>query len=960
MKRNGLAADDTEFYLGWARLEAKESNADKAQDILEKGIERAGRRDHESPDALHGRIDCAVLRAELASLRASERTITSSTPENVIAHHEVRAARARPAFGRPMPSVLPKMELTDRTMLSLPKPPPASSVPSSKPELEDTIVMPLQQPAVTSMEVRSPLVSMRSAERATDARKATSLKTHHGSTEDKADAQRTPTHGAKQDELGDSGDTVVLGQRGFGPGRKGAGDKAKGPRKLGLARMGVLSGPARRVTQVEDESPSFEDSMGTELEKEISKTPGLQHLVSLPTLSTRPAHADARSSVLEDTLMRLDMQYSSSQLDAIEETGENASRNRTSQSSVSSGFSTTSSTPSEEAISSEVKGLRAKSAHLSTGLEQQGLRGASGTPLSCTRQSPSHRMTTIGFQTSQPASELPASSTAVMPSRNQPHMSTVLPATPRGQDHYTLPPTMTLQPEHHTSAILSSTPVQQTPTVRMRDPSEITPARTIGGGTRRVTTPGVIRDREVVTVNGVAYSKLELLGRGGTSQVFRVLSPDGRILALKQVRFDSDPTLLQPVINEIELMRRCKERGLTEVIIELVDAEVKHDEQLVLMVMECGEIDLAHMLKRQKGSEINENFICMYWQQMLQAVHAIHEARVIHGDLKPANFLCVRGALKLIDFGIAKESNADTTKIERDSQVGTVNYMSPEAITDMGGAEGLLKQGRASDVWSLGCILYQMVYGHTPFSHYRTIWQKLQAIPDVTKPISFPELRNAHLREVLMRCLNRRPSQRMTIPELLEHPLLRPELQPAAAPVSMLSAEQLGEIIHQVSAALGGNQSELNSEHLAREIERQQQIGTSQLDIAALVNAVTGSSRPQPPALSRAAPPPPPISLALATAQAPQRGASSVTPAARAAPTGPTGARVGAWCGSDFEDARKKLQPVAARKASDSSILSSEKVDAPSGVQSALQQAMASRRKAVEEDTGEWNQDSMS
>lgn len=45
------------------------------------------------------------------------------------------------------------------------------------------------------------------------------------------------------------------------------------------------------------------------------------------------------------------------------------------------------------------------------------------------------------------------------------------------------------------------------------------------------------------------------------------------------------------------------------------------------MVMECGEIDLAHMLKRQKG-DINENFICMYWQQMLQVQlehqHSLH------------------------------------------------------------------------------------------------------------------------------------------------------------------------------------------------------------------------------------------------------------------------------------------------------------------------------------------------
>ena len=54
---------------------------------------------------------------------------------------------------------------------------------------------------------------------------------------------------------------------------------------------------------------------------------------------------------------------------------------------------------------------------------------------------------------------------------------------------------------------------------------------------------------------------------------------------------------------------------------------------------------------------------------MLQAVHAIHEARVVHTDLKPANFLFVEGKLKLIDFGIAKAINQDTTNIQRDNWV---------------------------------------------------------------------------------------------------------------------------------------------------------------------------------------------------------------------------------------------------------------------------------------------------
>ena len=133
------------------------------------------------------------------------------------------------------------------------------------------------------------------------------------------------------------------------------------------------------------------------------------------------------------------------------------------------------------------------------------------------------------------------------------------------------------------------------------------------------------------------------------------------------------------------------------------------------------------------------NFIRLTWQQMLSAVHCIHEERIIHSDLKPANFLFVRGALKLIDFGIAKAIvNDDTTNIYRENHIGTLNYMSPEAILDTGsGQDGpRMRIGRASDVWSLGCILYEMVYGKTPFYKLHFI-QKLQAIVNPSHKIHF-------------------------------------------------------------------------------------------------------------------------------------------------------------------------------------------------------------------------------
>jgi serine/threonine protein kinase len=139
---------------------------------------------------------------------------------------------------------------------------------------------------------------------------------------------------------------------------------------------------------------------------------------------------------------------------------------------------------------------------------------------------------------------------------------------------------------------------------------------------------------------------------------------------------------------------------------------------------------------------------------------------VIHGDLKPANFLFVRGALKLIDFGIAKAiQNDDTTNIYRENQVGTLNYMSPEQILDTGtgtGGASRMKIGRASDIWALGCILYQMVYGKTPFAELHMI-QKLQAIVNPRHEIQFPEIADAAAISAMKLCLQRDQAQRPPI-----------------------------------------------------------------------------------------------------------------------------------------------------------------------------------------------------
>ncbi|KAJ1651084.1 Dual-specificity kinase, spindle pole body (SPB) duplication and spindle checkpoint function, partial [Coemansia sp. RSA 25] len=217
--------------------------------------------------------------------------------------------------------------------------------------------------------------------------------------------------------------------------------------------------------------------------------------------------------------------------------------------------------------------------------------------------------------------------------------------------------------------------------------------------------------KRTLIVNGRSYQKISITGRGGSSKVYKAMSPKHEIFAIKRVSFSrADMQAIEGYINEIILLRKFEGNPY---IIQLYDAEINKERGLIHMVMEFGETDLACVLKRQGDRPLGMNMIRLYWEQMLRAVQIIHDERVVHADLKPANYLLVRGSLKLIDFGIAKSIGNDTTNIHRENQVGTVNYMSPEAIKETNTEAGarLMKLGRASDIWSLGIILYQMCYG---------------------------------------------------------------------------------------------------------------------------------------------------------------------------------------------------------------------------------------------------------
>ena len=159
-------------------------------------------------------------------------------------------------------------------------------------------------------------------------------------------------------------------------------------------------------------------------------------------------------------------------------------------------------------------------------------------------------------------------------------------------------------------------------------------------------------------------------------------------MALKRIRLQGkQKETVDGFIDEIKLLKRLRGK---DNIVQIVDAEVCPNEGLILVVLEFGEIDLAKMLnkrERQRAESghsqlVDDNFMRLYFEQMVEAVKTIHEARIVHSDLKPANFLFVEGTLKLIDFGSATylhdglyndfEGNYNITIVEKCVQLRTV------------------------------------------------------------------------------------------------------------------------------------------------------------------------------------------------------------------------------------------------------------------------------------------------
>ncbi|KAL0936465.1 checkpoint protein [Colletotrichum truncatum] len=328
------------------------------------------------------------------------------------------------------------------------------------------------------------------------------------------------------------------------------------------------------------------------------------------------------------------------------------------------------------------------------------------------------------------------------------------------------------------------------------------------------TTTQAKQRRNILRVNGKSYTRLDCLGRGGSAKVYRVTAENGAMFALKRVSLESaDETTIRGYRGEIDLLGKLT--GVDRVI-NLFDYEMNDEKRMLTLLMEMGELDLNTLLRTRQNPEsakFDPVFVRFYWKEMLECLQSVHQFDIVHSDLKPANFVLVKGRLKLIDFGIANAIQTDeTVNVHRETQIGTPNYMSPESLMDFNAPRGgrvpgrpkLMKLGKPSDVWSLGCILYQLVYGIPPFGHIANQMARCQAIINWDHVIEFPARGMGgipvppSLIRTMRRCLNREVHMRPTCEELLHEtdPFLYPnELSEKALPID---EELLGRIIQSV------------------------------------------------------------------------------------------------------------------------------------------------------------------
>ncbi|MEU9222535.1 protein kinase [Streptomyces sp. NPDC048376] len=360
---------------------------------------------------------------------------------------------------------------------------------------------------------------------------------------------------------------------------------------------------------------------------------------------------------------------------------------------------------------------------------------------------------------------------------------------------------------------------------------------------------------------GGRYRLLAVLGEGGMGTVWRARDEAlHREVAVKEVRASADlPTeRIAQMYTRLEREAWAAARISARGVVTVYDVVTFDNRPWIVMELVRGS-SLADVIGVQGALPMRE--AARIGAELLTALCAAHRAGVLHRDVKPANVLLTEeGRVVLTDFGIATVEG-DTALTLTGEVVGSPEYLAPERALGR-------TPGTASDLWSLGVLLYSAVQGRSPFRR-TTALATLRAIVDDELP---PPHRAGPLTSVIQGLTRKNPEERMTAEQAAS------ELRRVIAEPAVLSADETAGV------ATTARASGTAAEELPTAFSAPEQAPPSAPDEDASVTVVTEPAVDA--ARTKAAPSPPtPVTIPPLTESLAPSAAAATTSAPEAVPS---------------------------------------------------------------------------
>ena len=262
------------------------------------------------------------------------------------------------------------------------------------------------------------------------------------------------------------------------------------------------------------------------------------------------------------------------------------------------------------------------------------------------------------------------------------------------------------------------------------------------------------------------FEILEKLGDGAYSVVYKVRrKEDSQIYALKKVSLSNlSQKEKENSLNEVRILASVK----STFVIAYKEAFIDEKDQSLCIVMEYADKgDLYQKITQFKkmGCLIDEVDIWRIFIQMTKGLKALHDLKILHRDLKSANiFLFSDGSAKIGDLNVSKVAYKGLGY----TQTGTPYYASPEVWRDE-------PYDMKSDIWSLGCVTFEMLALHPPFraENMEKLYEKV--IKCQYGKIS--ERYSEDIKEIIKLLLKVKTKERPTCAQILKHPLVKKRLE---------------------------------------------------------------------------------------------------------------------------------------------------------------------------------------